>query len=552
MDSSQQLQSQPQSEPTAHIDVAGDSPSISNSIVDVVQKLSLTKDLETIMFIVRKAARRFTNSDGATFVIRKDNDCFYAAEDAIAPLWQGKQFPMSICVSGWVMQNKQPVIIEDIYADDRVPIEAYRPTFVKSLAMVPIRSSAPIGAIGVYWADHTRPTAEQINLLTSLADSTSVAMENIRLQRELQEGNEEKLTQIEMTSKLIEANKALENSLIELNQRQQEMQLLKGLSSRLQTCVSITEAYKIIAQEIVKLLPEASGQLYLMHNSRNYLEAMAKWGNFSLISETILKPDDCLALRSGVTLKTEHEQCKHFNKESTNLMYTCIPLYAQSDIIGLLCLEWEYTKNRGEDHQNNQFILSSMIAEQIAIGISNIKLRETLKNQSVRDTLTGLYNRRYIEECLERELQRCVRNKTSLAVIMLDIDHFKRFNDTHGHGAGDAVITAISSVLNEAIRSGSDIASRYGGEEFLLTLPEISLKDAMARAEDLRAEVAKRVVVYHGITLPQITISLGLAIFPENAKKINELIEAADKALYQAKNTGRNKVVLYDDVKNTP
>lgn len=524
----------------------GGAPS-SNTIVDVVQKLSLAKDLETIMFIVRKAARKFADADGATFVLRRENECFYAAEDAIAPLWQGKHFPMSVCVSGWVMQNKQSVIIEDIFSDERVPVEAYRPTFVKSLAMVPIRSSAPIGAIGVYWAEHTKPSIEQVNLLTSLADSTSVAMENIRLQRELEDGSEEKLTQMEMTVKLIEANKTLENTLIELNQRQQEMQLLKGLTSRLQTCISVAETYEIIEQEIVKLLPESSGQLYVMHNSRNYFEAMARWGQFKGISETILKPDDCLALRLGSIHKSEKKECKHYHDESEHLIYSCMPLFAQSDIIGLLCLEWERKEDKTSEFQNNQFILSSMISEQIALGLSNIKLRETLRNQSVRDMLTGLYNRRYVEECLERELQRCVRNGTSLALMMLDIDHFKRFNDVHGHSAGDAVIIEISNVLNDMIRTGSDIASRYGGEEFLLTLPEISLEDATKRAEKLREAVAKTTVVHHGVTLPQITISLGLAIFPDHAEKISDLIEAADKALYQAKNTGRDKIVVYDD-----
>lgn len=514
----------------------------SNTIIDVIQKLSMAEDLETIMFIVRKAARKFTNSDGATFVLRKGDECFYAAEDAIAPLWQGKQFPMSICVSGWVMKNKQSVTIEDIFSDPRVPVDAYRPTFVKSLAMVPIRSAEPIGAIGVYWADHTKPTVEQLNLLTSLADSTSVAMENIRLQKELKEGSEEKLTQLEMTTKLIEANKALEGTLMELNQRQQEMQLLRKLSSKLQTCISLKEAYEIVEQEMVELLPHASGQFYSMHNSRNYLEVMAKWGEHAQASTTILKPDDCFALRSGIASEPGKTPCKHYQGNAEHLTCCCIPLFAQSDILGLLSLEWNTTNNEISDDQNNQNMLSSMIAEQIAIGISNIKLRETLRHQSVRDLLTGLYNRRYVEECLERELHRCERNNTSLAVIMLDIDHFKHFNDTYGHGAGDKVIIEISNALGSMVRLGSDIASRYGGEEFLIVLPDISLEDARARAEKLRQLIENTKVLYHNTPLPKVTLSLGLALFPQHATKASDLIEAADVALYKAKNSGRNKV----------
>ncbi|KTC78089.1 GAF domain-containing protein [Legionella brunensis] len=127
-------------------------------LLEVMQKLSLATDLETIMFIVRKAARKLTDSDGATFVLRDNNLCYYADEDAIAPLWQGKRFPMNTCVSGWVMEHRQPTIIDNIYADPRVPADAYRPTFVKSLAMVPIRRDSPIGAIGTYWAEHYHPT----------------------------------------------------------------------------------------------------------------------------------------------------------------------------------------------------------------------------------------------------------------------------------------------------------------------------------------------------------------------------------------------------------
>lgn len=200
-------------------------------LLDVIQKLSLAKDLETIMFIVRKAARTLTGADGSTFVLRDGNQCYYAEEDAIAPLWKGKRFPMSACISGWVMEHRQSVIIEDIYSDPRIPFDAYRPTFVKSLAMLPIRTAAPLGAIGIYWAEYYFPTEEQLNWLQVLADSTSVAMENVMLQSELEKGQKETTAQIEMTRKLMEVNKNLECALYELNHRNKEMQWLKELSS---------------------------------------------------------------------------------------------------------------------------------------------------------------------------------------------------------------------------------------------------------------------------------------------------------------------------------
>jgi signal transduction histidine kinase len=156
-------------------------------LIDVVQDLSHTRNLEAVMGVVRKAARDLTGADGATFVLREEETCYYAEENAISPLWKGQRFPMNICISGWVMRHGKPVVIEDIYQDPRIPTEAYRPTFVKSLAMVPIRAENPIGAIGNYWATHRQPAQEEVTILQALAHVISVAMENVDLYARLQE-----------------------------------------------------------------------------------------------------------------------------------------------------------------------------------------------------------------------------------------------------------------------------------------------------------------------------------------------------------------------------
>jgi len=156
-------------------------------LVGVVQELSHARDLDAVMLIVRKAARDLTGADGATFVLRDDDKCFYADENAIAPLWKGQRFPLNTCISGWAMLNSQPAIIEDIYVDPRIPVEAYRPTFVKSLVMVPIRKEAPVGAIGNYWAQRHVPTEEEVSILQALAHTTSVALANVDLYNQLQQ-----------------------------------------------------------------------------------------------------------------------------------------------------------------------------------------------------------------------------------------------------------------------------------------------------------------------------------------------------------------------------
>lgn len=150
-------------------------------LIAVVQELSLARSMETVQAIVRRAARALTNADGATFVLREGESCFYADEDAIAPLWKGKRFPLEACISGWAMLNRTEAVIEDIYADERIPHDVYRATFVKSLVMVPIRKAEPIGAIGAYWATRRKPTDAEVKLLQALADSTSIAIENVQL-----------------------------------------------------------------------------------------------------------------------------------------------------------------------------------------------------------------------------------------------------------------------------------------------------------------------------------------------------------------------------------
>ena len=180
-------------------------PGATLRLVEVVQELSLARDLPTVMAIVRHAARELTGADGATFVLREGDQCHYAEEDAIAPLWKGKRFPMSACISGWAMLNRQAAAIEDIYADPRIPADAYRPTFVKSLAMVPIRTKAPIGAIGNYWAARHAPTGEELSLLQALADSTSIAMENIELYQNLERRVADRTAQLETANKELES-----------------------------------------------------------------------------------------------------------------------------------------------------------------------------------------------------------------------------------------------------------------------------------------------------------------------------------------------------------
>jgi diguanylate cyclase (GGDEF)-like protein len=177
----------------------------------------------------------------------------------------------------------------------------------------------------------------------------------------------------------------------------------------------------------------------------------------------------------------------------------------------------------------------------VALALGNLKLRESLKNQSICDPLTGLFNRRYMEESLEREFSRANRNKTSAAIVMMDLDHFKRFNDTFGHQAGDTLLRTLGDFLKRNTR-GQDIACRYGGEEFALVLTDTSLTGAMQRAEILRQQVKQLSVEYAGQLLGQVSMSMGVALFPDHGTTIGDVLRASDQALYRAKREGRDRV----------
>ena len=169
-------------------------------LIATIQRLSIARSLVEIQELVRTAARRLTGADGATFVLRDNGQCYYADEDAISPLWKGQRFPMQACISGWAMLHKTPAVIEDIYEDDRIPHDAYRPTFVQSLVMIPIRQLDPIGAIGNYWATPHRASNREVELLQALADSTAVAMENVRVYEELDEARTETLRRLALAA----------------------------------------------------------------------------------------------------------------------------------------------------------------------------------------------------------------------------------------------------------------------------------------------------------------------------------------------------------------
>ena len=336
----------------------------------------------------------------------------------------------------------------------------------------------------------------------------------------------------------------------ELEQRNREISLLAEMSDFLQACATKEEAYGVIAHTAQQLFPETTGALFVYSASRNDLEAMATWSELTLNpNERVFAPEECWALRRGRMYRIEDPRsalpCRHVPSPLPG-SYLCVPMMAQGEALGVLHLRSNPSApGSASDAIALKEWLAVPLAEHVALALANLKLRETLRNQSIRDPLTGLFNRRYLEETLEREIKRAARNETPLGVIMVDIDNFKRFNDTFGHDAGDLLLRELGSLLATQIRGG-DIACRYGGEEFTLILPETPLEVMQQRVEALRLSVKQLSVRRHGQPLGAVTLSAGVALFPEHGAAGEALLRAADRALYRAKAEGRDRVVVAD------
>lgn len=373
--------------------------------------------------------------------------------------------------------------------------------------------------------------------------------EKKRAEHDLRKAKEDlELKVSERTAELRKVNEQLTVRASELEQLNTEAGLLGKMGEFLQTCITVEEAYSVISQTLTQLLPDDSGALFILSSSRNLLNAASIWGkNFH--GNMSFHPDECWALRQGrlhmVTESQNHTgyalRCQHIGNAGGD--YLCIPLIAQGDTIGVLhlCSEIQESGRHGRAwvEAKNRLLLN--ISEQVGLSIANLKLRETLRDLSIRDPLTGLFNRRYMEESLEREQALAERKNTTLGIIMLDIDHFKRFNDTFGHDAGDTLLREFGAFLKQHIRV-SDIACRYGGEEFTVIMPEASLETVCQRAELLRKGVKNMQVKYNSELLGIITVSLGVAVFPQHGSTAQMVLQAADACLYAAKEAGRNRV----------
>ena len=344
----------------------------------------------------------------------------------------------------------------------------------------------------------------------------------------------------------------------QLEQRTREISVLNEMSDLIQCCSTIDEAYQVIQQQIQWLFPQDSGALYVLNSSRNLAEAKATWGA-PFGDPPAFKPSECWGFRRGQmhTVETIWMDdpnidepllfCEHVHEPMPEA-FLCVPLLAQGESLGMLHLrhpapQLDRAQPRGAWYTEVSRQLAHMVADSLALAISNLKLRESLRQQSIRDPLTGLFNRRYMEESLDREVARAARGEQPLGIVMLDIDHFKRFNDQFGHSAGDAVLRELGGLLRSQVRE-ADIACRYGGEEFALILPDAGVEVSEQRAEQVHEKMKGLEVQHAGHLLGMVTASFGVAVFPAHGRTGDAVIQMADAAMYRAKRAGRDRVLV--------
>jgi diguanylate cyclase (GGDEF)-like protein len=321
--------------------------------------------------------------------------------------------------------------------------------------------------------------------------------------------------------------------------RNAHLQKSAELLHSLELAETMEETADIIDAYLPALLPALSGSLYLYNNSRNVLERSARWGS-SDAEPDVLAPLECWALRRGsehLASGPDALACRHVPGSSKGMTRLCVPLITQGDVIGCLSVVGEALAG---EHGGEQARWIVQLAEQLGLALSNVRLRISLRRQSIVDPLTQLYNRRYMDEALKRELLLAERKGGAVTVIMIDLDHFKRVNDTYGHDGGDALLVAVAATLREKVRA-CDIACRLGGEEMLIVLPECSLANGLTRAEAVRLAIAALQIRSNGQTL-KATASFGVASYPEHGDTVEALVHASDLALYEAKHGGRNCV----------
>jgi diguanylate cyclase (GGDEF)-like protein/PAS domain S-box-containing protein len=512
----------------------GERLSRAQALTRLNQLISASLDIRAVLSEITSAAARLLDVPFASFWLVDEANRTVALRAYSDPVL-GSSFPEPVRSLdaggniGWIVRERRPRNITPAEPSQLPASEAWRTQhgFENFYGFPVLRGEAVLGVLGFNGPRPFNIGPEEEELLETLAAQAAVAIHNAGLYEQLGAANTQLLGWVS-----------------ELERRSEQIHLLSEMGELLQSCLTAEEAYAVLGDTLGHIFPDAACALYVLNASRTYAEALVSYAD-GAADAPVFRPDECWALRRGrmhvIADKRTALRCRHVGADDTP--YVCVPMMAQGEATGVLHVRFHSWSGLDASALEAKQRLAQTVAEQTALALANLKLRETLRNQAIRDQLTGLYNRRYMEESLTREIHRATRAGSGLGVLMLDLDHFKLFNDAHGHAAGDVLLREVCAYLGEHVR-GEDIACRYGGEELTLILPDVTLDEARQRADDLRRGVSELIVRHRGEPLGGVTVSIGVAVLPYHGTSSESLLQSADDALYQAKALGRDRVVM--------
>ena len=517
--------------------------SIMKASTSISEEIVLSSLLEKLMTIV-------TENAGATrgcLLLMHNEQLFVEAELAdvekekvnIISVSADSRNDLPIQIINYVRRSLIDTRLNDAANDGDFTSDPYiRTQKIQSLMCMPILHHGKL--TGLLYLENNRMTGafteKHVQILKLIASQAAISIENAKFYNQLEDRVQER------TRSLSQAIKALKT-------RAHELTILNKMSDMLNECRQESDTHAVLQKVCESLFPNDSGFIAIVQKSVLLPEIIVHW---NLLQDNISADlSDCQCFETSqkrrITSPDITDICCPFKKhDSSNAI--CIPLLAQNKTIGILHLQFKgETETPEEDELQRLFQtredIAVRMAEQYALSVANLRLQEKLLMESIIDPLTKLFNRRYLEQSLERESNRCKRRNKNLGVIMLDIDHFKSFNDLYGHKIGDDVLRNLGSFLKQMVRK-EDIACRYGGEEFMLIMPETTLKTTTERAKQVCQNIQNSLKVEYKDQILKITASLGVAALEEHGPDIARMIASADDALYQAKKNGRNQVCV--------
>ncbi|ETR70795.1 MAG: diguanylate cyclase [Candidatus Magnetoglobus multicellularis str. Araruama] len=450
-----------------------------------------------------------------------------------------KRSDLPIQLINYVKRTNKDILLKYAANEGDFTTDPYiRTAKIQSLMCMPILHHGKL--TGLLYLENNQMTAafteKHVQILKMIASQAAISIENARFYNELED-------------RVKERTRALSQAIDALRARANELTMLNKMSDMLNECRQESDTHEVLQQVCESLFPNDLGYIAIQSENQSSLEIIVQWNTVKGFDPSQIA--DCLSFKSAmkkrISGKAINNLCCQLQTEKMTEA-VCIPLILQDKAIGIFHLQFLQTSGNHEEDELQRLIqareeLAVRMAEQYTLSLVNLRLQKKLHMESIIDPLTKLFNRRYLEESLEREGNRCKRRGKNLGLIMLDIDHFKSFNDHYGHRVGDDVLCELGKFLKGTVRK-EDIACRYGGEEFILILPESSIETTAVRAQDICQKIRQQIKIVYGDEILTITASLGVAALDEHGPDIPEVIRSADEALYQAKKTGRNQVCV--------